>query len=111
MCLRHRADSKLPDYGRCTVHRAALMKRWVSFLSDWSLSSSLVTSPRWFWFGETKKVACFEDPEDLLKRMVALSWEQWSGIDTLHGLTGSNPVILSKFEGAFNRKKLIQTGR
>lgn len=64
--------------------------------------------PMWFWLGDINKTASFEDPKEKLKRMVALSWEQWSGIGTFYGLVKLNllPTI-----GAFNMRELLQAGK
>lgn len=70
-----------------------------------NLSSPAVVGPMWFWLGDTNKFASFEDPKEQLKRMAALSWEQWSGIGTLYGVVKLN--LLPKIEGTFNTRELL----
>lgn len=64
--------------------------------------------PMWFWLEDTNKIASFENPKEKLKRMVALSCEQWSGIGTFYCLVKLN--LLPKIEGAFNMRELLQAG-
>lgn len=89
----------------------SLLNGWnaVLSLSEWSLSSSLVMGPMWFWLGDTNKSAPFEDPKEKLKRMVALSWEQWSGTGTFYGPVKLN--LLPNIEGAFNMRELLLAGK